>query len=326
MTEPAPHPSESSGTFAIEAGPDRAAWRRADGHALAAASLLDDPAVPEWAAGVHLRQGWAAMLAAGAGGDEPQDVLEALRGTEPRWVDAPARIADTLARLPDDDRGDLATLRELSVALSTAVGRARDEHFDPTHRHLARRRWLRRLGMAALVLIPIAIGLAITVPDYREGPWLGRYYDNRELSGEPALVRRDGDVKFDWKRMGPNSDLPDDDFSIRWDVCMVLDEDLEVAFQLISDDGSRLFVDGEQVVDNWGRHGERSRGADVPLSAGVHHLRVEYFDQRHAATIELRASLYGEMPDSVPVRILRYPGEEIDEEDPCAAVREAEGG
>ncbi len=102
---------------------------------------------------------------------------------------------------------------------------------------------------------------------------------------------------------------------------MVLEEELVVAFQLISDDGSRLMLDGEQIIDNWGRHGERSRGVDIPVSAGVHHLRVEYFDERHSATVRLQASLYGEPPESLPVRILRYPGDELDEDDPCGAVR-----
>ncbi|MEX1369393.1 MAG: PA14 domain-containing protein [Nannocystaceae bacterium] len=303
------------------------AWSCAQGHALAAASLLDDPTVPSWSATVHVREGWSALVEAAArpGFDRAgRDDAVVIEDREIPWVEQPQRVAAALRELAGGDEvhdADPGPLRELSTALSAAVRRAQDERFEPGFAHARRRHWLRRAGMALLLLGPVAVGLVLTVPDYREGPWLGRYYANTTFEGE-ATVRRDGDVKFDWKRMGPTSELPDDQFSARWDTCMELPEDLEVAFQLVSDDGSRLFVDGRLAVDNWGRHGERSRGADVPLTAGWHHLRVEYFDERHGAKVELLASLRGELPDSLPVRLLRYPGDPLDEQDPCAATRE----
>jgi glucose/arabinose dehydrogenase len=53
----------------------------------------------------------------------------------------------------------------------------------------------------------------------------------------------------------------------------------EHVFRLSSDDGSRLIIDGQVVIDHDGRHGasaKTSRG--VSLMAGEHELRVEYFD------------------------------------------------
>ncbi|MEM7154967.1 MAG: PA14 domain-containing protein [Myxococcota bacterium] len=308
--------TESSPTATDAHG--RGAFERARAHGQAAASLLDDAAVPPWTAATHLRRGWSALVdAAGADADDPAQALAA--GAVP-WVDDPEPIAAALARVDDDGPADAATLLRLSTALGRALGRAQDERFAPTLRRDRRHLWLRRLGMAVLVLIPVVVALVLTVPDYREGPWRAAYFDNVELTGDPVLVRRDGDIKYDWKRRSPDPALPDDGFSIRWDTCMELSEDLEIAFQLISDDGSRLYVDGEEVVDNWGRHGERSRGGERPLAAGMHHVRVEYFDERHAASVELRASLRGELPDALPVRILHYPGDTLDEDDPCAGV------
>jgi YVTN family beta-propeller protein len=46
-----------------------------------------------------------------------------------------------------------------------------------------------------------------------------------------------------------------------------------------SNDGSRLYVDGTLVVDNDGLHGLRIRHGSIPLSAGSHTLRVEFFDR-----------------------------------------------
>ncbi len=49
-------------------------------------------------------------------------------------------------------------------------------------------------------------------------------------------------------------------------------------FFLTSDDGSRLFVDGDLVIDNDGLHGLQERAAAVGLRAGLHRLRVEWFN------------------------------------------------
>src|SRR5215471_15075068 len=48
-------------------------------------------------------------------------------------------------------------------------------------------------------------------------------------------------------------------------------------FSLTSDDGSRLSIDGQLVVDNDGSHPPRTREETVMLRRGIHTLRVEYF-------------------------------------------------
>ena len=52
----------------------------------------------------------------------------------------------------------------------------------------------------------------------------------------------------------------------------------EYTFRLTSDDGSRLYIDGNQVIDHDGLHGDTSKDGAVTLTAGVHPLRVDYFD------------------------------------------------
>jgi len=50
-------------------------------------------------------------------------------------------------------------------------------------------------------------------------------------------------------------------------------------FRLVSDDGSRLLLGGDLVVDNDGRHGERPRDSEsITLVAGSHEFLIEYFD------------------------------------------------
>lgn len=325
MTDPTPRTSdgpEASSTESLSGSvpvtlAEASCFAEAEAHALAATSLLDDPSVPPWTTAGHLRRGFTA-LARAAGVARPEPAAEIDTSALP-WLGSPQAVAEALRTLATDDDTtiDPAVLATLSRALCAAVATAADARFAPGRRLEQRRRLVRRTLMGVLVAIPVVVGLVLTIPDFREGPWRGQYFSTPDFQGEP-IVRRDGDIHFTWRRKSPMPDLPNDGFSVRWDTCMELPEALEISFQLISDDGSRLLVDGELVVDNWGRHGERSRGADVSLSAGMHHVRIDYFDDRHGASVELRASLRGELPDSLPVRLLHHPTGELDADDPCA--------
>jgi hypothetical protein len=48
-------------------------------------------------------------------------------------------------------------------------------------------------------------------------------------------------------------------------------------FKLMSDDGSKLYVDDHQVINNDGTHPPVAREGRVALKSGVHHIRVSYF-------------------------------------------------
>ncbi|HKE56324.1 MAG TPA: glycoside hydrolase family 3 N-terminal domain-containing protein, partial [Pyrinomonadaceae bacterium] len=44
----------------------------------------------------------------------------------------------------------------------------------------------------------------------------GEYFNNRELKGDPTLVRTDKDLNFDWGAFSPGPGIPEDGFSVRW--------------------------------------------------------------------------------------------------------------
>jgi hypothetical protein len=48
-------------------------------------------------------------------------------------------------------------------------------------------------------------------------------------------------------------------------------------FALVSDDGSKLYIDGKQIINNDGLHGEQTVPGQVTLKTGVHQIRVSYF-------------------------------------------------
>ena len=61
-------------------------------------------------------------------------------------------------------------------------------------------------------------------------------------------------------------------------------------FLLASDDGSRLFVAGREVVAIDGIHPRVARGGTVELPAGVHAIRVEYFEGGGESVLDLEVT------------------------------------
>ena len=57
-----------------------------------------------------------------------------------------------------------------------------------------------------------------------------------------------------------------------------------------------------------------TRGGSTTLTAGVHHLEVEYYEARHGALVTLLASFDGGKPTTIPVEMLVAPG---DGSEPC---------
>jgi len=58
-------------------------------------------------------------------------------------------------------------------------------------------------------------------------------------------------------------------------------------FTLSSDDGSRLLVDGEKVVDNDGVHATEIKSGSIELTKGVHKVIVDYFQGGGEATLDV---------------------------------------
>ena len=86
------------------------------------------------------------------------------------------------------------------------------------------------------------------------GSWRALYYDNPELAGEPTAAVTNAEVDFYWGDGAPRGDIPRDDFSVRWDTCLRVDDPVRATFELGSDDGAYLLVDGQTIIDNGGNH------------------------------------------------------------------------
>lgn len=82
-----------------------------------------------------------------------------------------------------------------------------------------------------------------------------------------------------------------DNFGLRFDGLIEVAKAGDYVFYLMSDDGSRLAIDGRVVVDNDGIHAATEKIGKVQLKAGKHAFVVEYFEQGGGE--ELRVQLEG---------------------------------
>lgn len=78
-------------------------------------------------------------------------------------------------------------------------------------------------------------------------------------------------------------------------------------FWVLSDDGSRLSVNGRRIVDNDGEHGPIERQGSIDLRAGTARVTVEYFQAGGGAALEVRYGGPGVPKQMIPTDRLSKP-------------------
>lgn len=122
--------------------------------------------------------------------------------------------------------------------------------------------------------------------------------DSSGLEGKIYFLRRDTQHLPNFKRMKPKgsiyvtslsvwpqrfdqgfANLTDryEWFAIAYTGKFWIETPGEYGFRLLSDDGSKLRIDGKQVIDNDGVHPPQSVTASATLTRGIHEIGVEYF-------------------------------------------------
>ena len=61
----------------------------------------------------------------------------------------------------------------------------------------------------------------------------------------------------------------------------------EYQFWLMSDDGSRLYINDKMVINHWSTHGSTEKSGKIHLPNGVHNIKVEYFQHGGGQEVEL---------------------------------------
>jgi hypothetical protein len=152
------------------------------------------------------------------------------------------------------------------------------------------RKWVHYVLGIVVVLVMVLGGQSRAVAasaNLQTGTWLGEYYANTDLIGGPALTRQDPAIDFSWGTGAPAAGIPADGFSVRWTRTVSLEAGL-YRFRATVDDGMRVFLDSALIIDSWRDGGQRELTADRQISAGMHTLRVEYYERAGIALARLR--------------------------------------
>lgn len=124
------------------------------------------------------------------------------------------------------------------------------------------------------------------------GAWEGKYWNNRNLSGTPALTRQDGSINFDWGGGSPAIEVAPDNFSAQWTQTANLPAGT-YRFTATTDDGMRVWIDNVMIIDSWFDSQQRTITADVYLGAGNHTIVVHYYEAGGMAVAKMNYVLLG---------------------------------
>lgn len=127
-------------------------------------------------------------------------------------------------------------------------------------------------------------------------PWSFEYYDltpgfYSSLAGAGFTLNGGRDNSNIPTQTGQTSTITPDDFDTGNDFALKFTSEMTVTtagtytFTTSSDDGSKLFVNGVEVVTNDGLHGTVTQSGSVSLGAGPHTIEIIYFENNGLATL-----------------------------------------
>jgi hypothetical protein len=126
------------------------------------------------------------------------------------------------------------------------------------------------------------------------------YFDNSDFTG-PSVSRVDATVSFDWKDGSPTVEIEPDTYSTRWTGQVQPRYSETYTFYTTGDDGMRLWVNGEQLVDDWKRHSATVRSGQVTLAANTKYdIRMEYYENYGLAVAKLEWSSLSQAREIIP--------------------------
>jgi hypothetical protein len=131
------------------------------------------------------------------------------------------------------------------------------------------------------------------------------YYDNADFTGASA-TRTDPAVDFDWGAGSPAAGIGSDTFSARWTGRVRASASEPHTFYTFTNDGVRLWVEGELLVDRWVlQSGGIEWSGQVALEAGRWYtVQMDYYENTGNAVARLLWSSPSTPKQAIPQNAL----------------------
>lgn len=161
--------------------------------------------------------------------------------------------------------------------------------------------------LSLIILLVSVLGVQITIAvlgnkettlhkgsNYTMQPgFLGLYYGNKSFDGKPKLVRYDNRISFNDILL--NEIFSEKQYSIIWSGRLYVPKRGVYKFFTESDDGSFLYINDKQVVDNGGDHGIITKEEKLYLTEGYYDIKIKYFNSMGKGHIKVS----WEIPDGL---------------------------
>jgi|GEM_PF-1369627 len=149
------------------------------------------------------------------------------------------------------------------------------------------------------------VPVVITPPVDGTGDGLiGNYFNG--MNFETAVYnRKDATINFDWGGGSPNAAVNADRFSVRWSGQVQPKYSGEYTFFVNSDNGRRLWINGQLVIDSWIDDWNVDYSGKIILTANQKYdIRLEYFENYGGAGAKLEWSHASQTRQVIPTKQL----------------------
>ncbi len=133
--------------------------------------------------------------------------------------------------------------------------------------------WFRYQSLGIFLIVLAGMVLAVIANPLERG-LLGRYYHAGDCTGDPELKLRERSFTL-WRMKGEPAEV-EPTYSIEWTGEIFISVAGEYQFSTVSDDGSELWLNNQQVVDNSGVHGPQARHGSIYLQKGFYQIVLRY--------------------------------------------------
>ncbi len=128
--------------------------------------------------------------------------------------------------------------------------------------------------------------------------WYGEYWANPVASGRPAHIENVQEINFEWGYGAPAANLPVDNFSAQWTRQVIFEEGY-YRFQIEANGGARFWLDGRLLIDKQ-QASATFEVSNQAVTAGLHRLRVEFYEYTGPANILFNWREVAPIPDPAP--------------------------
>ncbi|OGU50131.1 MAG: hypothetical protein A2455_08960 [Ignavibacteria bacterium RIFOXYC2_FULL_35_16] len=135
---------------------------------------------------------------------------------------------------------------------------------------------------------PIESKFLFTDKEGKQNGLKGEYFANKNLEGTPDQIAVDQQIDFSLDWNAPFEDFPKDNFSIRWTGFLKPDKTDKYTIDVASDDGVRLYLEDEMVINDWNDHAVMTNSYTTRLESGKYYkIKLEYYENAGGAIVKL---------------------------------------